>query len=93
MSALTRRHPDDKVHEGYLPEQKLSRYEAVQLFTSGSAYATGMEERRGKIALGFDADFTVLSHNLFTCDIEEYLTADVLMTIVDNTVMYEKEAR
>lgn len=92
-AALTRRHPDDKVHEGYLPEQKLSRYEAVQLFTSGSAYATGMEERRGKIALGFDADFTVLSHNLFTCDIEEYLTADVLMTIVDNTVMYEKEAR
>lgn len=92
-AALTRRHPDEDVHDGYLPEQKLSRFEAVQLFTTGSAYAIGMEERRGKIALGFDADFTVLSHNLFTCDIEEYLSADVLMTIVDNTVMYKKEAR
>ncbi|MCM2675291.1 amidohydrolase [Alkalicoccobacillus plakortidis] len=92
-AAITRRHPDEARHAGYLPEQKLSRFEAIQLFTSGSAYATGHEEKRGFISEGYDADFTVLTHNLFTCDIEEYLSAEVLMTIVDNTIMYKNEEK
>ncbi|TSB48062.1 amidohydrolase [Alkalicoccobacillus porphyridii] len=90
-AAITRRHPAELEHEGYLPHEKLSRFEALQLFTSGSAYATGLEERRGILAEGYDADFTVLTHNLFTCDPEDFLQSDVLMTIVDDTIMYQNE--
>ncbi|KHF39309.1 amidohydrolase [Halalkalibacter okhensis] len=77
-------------HDGYMPEQKLSPYEAVQLFTTGSAYAIEKEDERGKIAKGYVADFTILDQNLFTIAPEDILTTNVVKTIVDNTVMYEK---
>jgi predicted amidohydrolase YtcJ len=77
-------------HEGYLPEQKLTPFEAVQLFTSGSAYAIEKENERGKIAKGYVADFTILDQNLFTVSPDNILTTNVVMTVVDNTIMYEK---
>ncbi len=64
-AAVTRRHPDE-THEGYFPQEKLSIREAIGLFTQGSAYAAMMEGNRGKIAPGYSADFTVLSHNLLS---------------------------
>jgi len=43
---------------------------------------------RGKLAVGFDADFTVLDRDLFTVDVEEIVDADVVMTVVAGEVMY-----
>ncbi|WP_256204285.1 amidohydrolase family protein, partial [Planococcus faecalis] len=50
-----------ETHAGYQPEEKLSRFEAVQLYTSGSAATIGKENVRGIIREGFDADFTYLT--------------------------------
>ena len=63
-AAVTRRKPGE-THEGYLPHEKLSRFEAVGLFTTGSAGTIGKADVRGKLAIGFDADFTVLDRDLF----------------------------
>lgn len=38
--------------------------EAVQAYTSDAHRASGMEYRRGKLEVGFDADLVVLSHDL-----------------------------
>lgn len=86
-AAVTRRKADE-THEGYIPEQKLSVFEAVTLFTGGSAYAINKENERGKIAPGFTADFTVLDTNLFTCEPDQIVSAKVVMTVIDDTVMY-----
>ncbi len=88
-AAVARRKPGE-THEGYLPKEKLSRFEAVGLFTSGSAATIGKADSRGKLAVGFDADFTVLDKDLFELDEEEILETAVEMTVVAGEVMYRK---
>lgn len=89
-AAITRRKPEEEYHEGYGVEQKLTRWEAIHLFTTGSAYAIGKEAIRGLIYPNYVADFTILDQDLFHCKEEEILKANVLQTVVDDTVMYER---
>ncbi|MCM3744866.1 amidohydrolase [Sporosarcina luteola] len=86
-AAVTRRKPGE-THEGYLPKEKLSTFEAVSLFTSGSAATIGKADSRGKLGIGFDADFTVLDKDLFEVSEEEILDAAVVMTVVAGDIMY-----
>ncbi|WP_342514117.1 amidohydrolase [Sporosarcina sp. FSL K6-1522] len=86
-AAATRRKPGE-THDGYLPHEKLSRFEAVGLFTTGSAATIGKADVRGKLAVGFDADFTVLDRDLFEVADEEIVDANVVMTVVAGDVMY-----
>ena len=86
-AAATRRKPGE-THEGYLPDEKLSRFEAVGLFTTGSAGTIGKADVRGKLAPGFDADFTVLDKDLFRVEDEEIVNANVVMTVIAGEVMY-----
>lgn len=87
-AAVTRRKPN-QTHEGYLPKEKLSRFEAVGLFTTGSAATIGKADSRGKLSVGFDADFTVLDKDLFEVDEEEILDTTVVLTVVAGDVMYQ----
>lgn len=89
-AAVTRRKVGE-THEGYLPEEKLSRFEAIGLFTTGSAATIGKATSRGKVAVGFDADFTVLNKDLLTVPAEEIVAAKVIMTVVAGEVMYQAE--
>ncbi len=87
-AAVTRKKPGGD--EVYMPEQKLSVFEAVQLFTTGSAYAVGKEECMGKIAPGFKADFTILDQDILHINEDDILATNVKMTVVDDTIMFEK---
>ncbi|HET7577883.1 MAG TPA: amidohydrolase [Bacillales bacterium] len=87
-AAVARKKPGEP-GQGYYPEQKLSVYEAVSLYTEGSAYVIGKESTRGKISEGFTADFTVLDRDLFTIPEDDIPNAEVKMTVVDNTVMFD----
>ncbi|WP_318616094.1 amidohydrolase [Sporosarcina sp. YIM B06819] len=89
-AAVARRKPGE-THAGYLADEKLSRFEAVGLFTTGSAGTIGKKDVRGKLAVGFDADFTVLDRDLFVVDVEEIVGASVVMTVVAGEVMYRSE--
>ncbi|PYZ93766.1 amidohydrolase [Salipaludibacillus keqinensis] len=89
-AAVTRRKPSEN-HVGYNEKEKLSLYEALQLFTIGSAKAIVKEDRQGMIAPGYQADFTVLSSDLFDLEPDEWLNVKVERTIVDNTTMYERK--
>lgn len=89
-AAIARRKPSEQ-HSGYLPDERLSRFEAVQLFTSGAAATISKEHMRGKLAAGFDADFTVLSGDLFTVPVDEILEIQVKQTVVAGEVMYEAD--
>ncbi|KSU83645.1 hypothetical protein GA0061096_2946 [Fictibacillus enclensis] len=86
-AAVARKKPEE-THEGYRPEEKLTPYEAVQLYTAGSAYAINKEEERGKIAPGFEADFTVLDRDILTSEPEDIRQARVVYTIINNSIEY-----
>ncbi|OIJ18240.1 amidohydrolase [Anaerobacillus alkalidiazotrophicus] len=90
-AAVTRRSPNEYHHICYHPEEKLTPFEAIQLFTVGSAYAIGEEGFRGKIKKGYLADFTVFDKDLLNISgPDEIIDAKVLMTVIDNTVMYKR---
>jgi len=59
-AAVTRQDLDGKPAGGWRPEERLRRTEALALFTSGAAWAAFEEGRRGRVAPGYDADFTIL---------------------------------
>ncbi|WP_100405120.1 amidohydrolase [Bacillus solitudinis] len=86
-AAVTRKKPGE--HMSYFLKQSLTMFEAIQLFTSGSAWAIGKENRRGKLKEGYVADFTVLNQNLFEVEPDELLQTKVVMTVIDNTIMYQ----
>lgn len=90
-AAVTRRRPEES-HEGYQPNEKLTLFEALRLFTVGSARAVSRENELGVIAPGYLADFTILSEDLFDLDPEEWLQVKVCHTVVDETVVYTREA-
>lgn len=88
-AAVTRQIPSDPEQTIYQPEQRLSMYEAIQLFTKGSAQAIGEEDKQGLIKEGYFADFTILDKDLFLIAPQEILETKVRMTVVDGTVMYQ----
>jgi predicted amidohydrolase YtcJ len=53
---------------GWIPEQRLTVSTALAGYTSGPAYAAGMEDRLGQLSAGYLADLIVIETDPFTCD-------------------------
>jgi len=68
--------------EGWFPEQRLTFSSALEGFTSGPAYAAGMEDRLGRLSSGFLADLIVVETDPFTCDPAELYTIQPVATMV-----------
>ncbi|GAB4485425.1 MAG: amidohydrolase [Anaerolineales bacterium] len=82
-AAITRRRMDGTPGpEGWYPEQKLSFQQALEGFTVGAAYAAGLENRRGRLSIGFDADLTVLEKDPFTCPVDEIYALNASATMI-----------
>ena len=69
-------------------EEAISRYEALQAFTTGCAYSFKEENRLGTIETGKIANFTVLSQDLLNEDIGNIPSLKVVATIVDGNVVW-----
>ena len=65
LQCAVTRQPLDSSLPPYRPEEALSMEEALQIYTSGGAYASFEEDFKGRIAPGMAADFTVLAENPF----------------------------
>jgi len=89
-AAVTRRTTDGKNPKGWVPEQKISVEETVRAYTVGSAYAEFQENLKGKIAVGMLADFVLLSDDIFTIDPVQIEKTQVLTTVIDGKVIFEK---
>jgi predicted amidohydrolase YtcJ len=95
-AALARSDRDGRPAGGWLPSQKLTFGEALAGFTSGAAYASFTEERRGQLEPGFDADVTVIEGGAPLRELARtgtgapslLLQARVVMTITNGRVVY-----
>lgn len=76
----------------YLADQQLTVYEAVRLYTYGSAYAINQETTRGMIAEDYRADFTILAKDIFHTNSDQIEQIPVFMTVIDGEVVYQNEA-
>jgi predicted amidohydrolase YtcJ len=67
---------------GWFPEQRLTVSAALAGFTSGPAYAAGMEDCLGQLSPGFLADLIVIGTDPFTCDSATLSTIQPVATMV-----------
>jgi predicted amidohydrolase YtcJ len=82
-----------KTRDGMLlgPQEKISRIEALRLFTVNSAYATFEEKVKGSIEPGKLADFVVLSQDIMTVPDDQILATHVLATYVGGRKVFAAE--
>lgn len=88
--AVTRKDLKGNPKEGWIPDQGLKVEEAVYGYTLGGAYSTFEEKTKGSIEKGKLADLVVLSRNIFEIPPEEIKNVEVLMTIFNGRIVYEK---
>jgi|SRR5579859_1798397 len=89
-AAVARKDLNGYANGDWHPEEKLSRAEALKLFTSSAAYARFAEQDLGSISVGKRADFTGFSVNLMTAPEAEIPKGRAVLTIVDGQVVYDK---
>ena len=65
------------------PQERISVQAALEAFTVNAAWAVHREDRLGRVAPGFLADFTLLAHNPLTTDIDAIAAIPVIGTVVD----------
>lgn len=89
-TVLTRqpRRLQDPLH----PVQKLTRNEAIRLYTINNAYLTFEEHEKGSLEVGKLADFIILDRDILTCELEEIPEIRVLQTFVDGRIVYEAQS-
>ena len=76
-AAMTRANISGEASTTFQPHRRLSAVEAIRLHTQGPAFAAGLEDRRGYLAPGMDADFILVDTDPCAA---EGLSSDALTT-------------
>ena len=73
---------------GWLPEQRLTLAQALELWTVNGALAAGEGGRRGRIAPGFLADLAVLDRDIFQADPMGLKNVEALLTLAGGKITH-----
>ena len=89
-AAVTRQTLSGQPPAGWFPEQRVTLEEAIRFFTLANAYATFEENIKGSLKEGKLADVVVLDRDILSRPPKELLETQVLYTIFDGRIVYEK---
>lgn len=87
--AVTRQTVDGAVIN---PEQRITRVQALRMWTLNGAYLSFEEKSKGSIEPGKLADFIVIAKDFLTCPVEEIKNIEPLLTVVGGRVVYQHAA-
>jgi len=82
-AAVTRQSQDNQPPGGWMPEEKLTREQALSLFTENAAWAAHQENVIGKLLPGYAADFILVRDNYFTIPQQDIWKNKVIATYVN----------
>src|SRR4051812_13027827 len=85
--AVTRKTVDGTVLN---PEQRISRMEALKMWTWNGAYLMFAEKEKGSIEPGKLADMVVLSKDYTACPEQDIKDIEALRTVVGGKIVYDK---
>ena len=88
--AVTRMTTDGSVHN---PEQRITRQEALRMWTLNAAYLTFEEDVKGSLEPGKYADFVIVDRDILTCAEDELRDARVLATVLGGRDVYSTAVR
>ncbi len=89
-ATVTRQDANGQPSGGFDPDQKLTRAEALRTMTLDAAYGSFAEKEKGSIETGKLADLVVLSQDILVAPDDALMKTEVLATIVDGRLLYEK---
>lgn len=89
-SAVTRKDLKGNPKDGWYPEECLSLYDSLKLYTTNSAYSTFEEDIKGKIKVGMFADLIILSDNITKIPEDDIKDLVIDMTMVGGKIVYTK---
>ena len=72
------------------PEEAIDIMEAIRVYTWNGAYLSKDEDRLGSIEPGKLADLIVIDRDITSVPPEELLEIEVLTTMADGNIVYEK---
>ena len=87
-AAVARKDTAGRSGQGWHPEEKMTREQALKAFTLWAAFAAFEEGVRGTIETGKLADLTVFDKDLMAVPELEILKAKNLMTIINGEIVY-----
>ena len=70
-------------------EEKINRFQSLQMYTSGAAYSAGWQDCRGMLRPGMQADFILLHENPLNCPKEHLIKMKAAQTWIGGTLVYE----
>jgi predicted amidohydrolase YtcJ len=88
-AAITRQDARGQPPGGWLPDQRLSLWQAVAGFTTGAAFAARQEHWRGRLSPGMAADLTCFRDDLRELSPLALRDAPVLATVIGGQVVWE----
>jgi predicted amidohydrolase YtcJ len=80
----------NRIGHGTVPSQRLTLEEMIDGYTSGSAYASFDEARKGRLAPGQLADIVILTRDIFERPPTSADDIRVATTIFDGRVVYRR---
>lgn len=92
FAAVTRRRVDDPQGEPWYPLEALTIDGAVAAYTTGAAYAAGMEAACGRLAEGMVADFIVLDRDPYDVAPDDLPRIRVEGTVLAGEIVYASPA-
>jgi predicted amidohydrolase YtcJ len=88
--AVNRQTPSGEPPGGSHPDERLSLAQAVDGWTSGSAYAEHREDVKGTLRKGMLADIAVLDRDLLSAPAGEIASTKVAATVVAGRLVFER---
>lgn len=89
-ASITRQDRDGNPPGGWMPDQKMTREEALESWTIHGAYAAFEEKLRGTLEPGKYADFIVLDRDILTIPPKDILQTRVKMHFVNGRLVHEE---
>jgi predicted amidohydrolase YtcJ len=89
--AVTRTDPEGTQEEAWYPAERIALKTAIDAYTSGAAWASFDEQRKGTLAPGMLADIVVLSENIFDAPPARLASTRVAVTVFDGKIVYRRD--
>lgn len=87
-TAFTREDAQGQPFGGWLPQERVSREEALKAFTADAAYAGFADDRFGKLVVGERADFVIIDRDPMLASAADLRATKVLETWVGGERVY-----
>ena len=90
-AAITRQDRNNSPSGGWIPEQAMTREEALYAATMASAYVMHAEDILGSIEVGKLADFVVIPVDYMTVPAEDIWKIEPVQTVIGGEVVYSRQ--